>query len=115
MLFVMGIIDLSQSYVCASAARREYAAAMQNGAKLAEQMRKLEEERSGRKMAEANRDVLVEAIKRLEAELAEAKKRVTAMEEKLASTVGLEVERDKPKADLVDMTNKWMEKSQFCI
>ncbi|XP_062102575.1 uncharacterized protein LOC133812771 [Humulus lupulus] len=103
------------SYVCASAARREYAAAMQNGAKLAEQMAKLEEERSGRKMAEANRDVLVEAIKRLETELAEAKKRVSATEEKLVSTVGLEVERDKLKADLVDMTNKWMEKSQFCV
>ncbi|XP_062104657.1 uncharacterized protein LOC133815906 [Humulus lupulus] len=66
-------------------------------------------------MAEANRDVLVEAIKRLEAELAEAKKRVTTTEEKLVSTVGLEVERDKLKADLVDMTNKWMEKSQFCV
>ncbi|XP_062088619.1 uncharacterized protein LOC133795180 [Humulus lupulus] len=103
------------SYVCASAARREYAAAMQNGSKLAEQMAKLEEERSGRKMAEANRDVLVEAIKRLETELAEAKKRVTATEEKLISTVRLEVERDKLKADLVDMTNNWMEKSQFCV
>ncbi|XP_062094237.1 uncharacterized protein LOC133800297 [Humulus lupulus] len=78
-------------------------------------MAKLEEERSGRKMAEANRDVLVEAIKRLETELAEAKKRVSAVKEKLVSTVGLEVERDKLKADLVDMTNKWMEKSQFCV
>ncbi|XP_062085457.1 uncharacterized protein LOC133791551 [Humulus lupulus] len=103
------------SCVCASAARREYAAAMQNGSKLAEQMAKLEEERLGRKMPEANRDVLVEAIKRLETELVKAKKRVTATEEKLISTVGFEVERDKLKADLVDMTNKWMEKSQLCV
>ncbi|XP_062084358.1 uncharacterized protein LOC133790661 [Humulus lupulus] len=103
------------SYVCASTARREYATAIQNGSKLAEQMAKLEEERAGRKMAEANRDVLVEAIKKLEAELAEAKKRVTATEEKLVGTVGLELERDKLKADLVDMTNKWMEKNQVCV
>ncbi|XP_062094830.1 uncharacterized protein LOC133800787 [Humulus lupulus] len=103
------------SYVCASAARREYAAAIQNDSKLAEQMVKLEEERTGRMMVEANRDVLMEAIKKLEAELAEAKKKVTATEEKLVGTVGLEVERDKLKADLVGMTNKWMEKNQVCV
>ncbi|XP_062118412.1 uncharacterized protein LOC133832037 [Humulus lupulus] len=111
----MGVIDLSQSYVCASAARWEYVAAIQNGSKLTEQMAKLEEERAGRMMAEANRDVLVEAIKKLEAELAEAKKRVTATKEKLVGTFGLKVERDKLKADLVDMTNKWMEKNQVCV
>ncbi|XP_062076230.1 uncharacterized protein LOC133780607 [Humulus lupulus] len=102
------------SYVCASAARREYAAAVQNSSKLAEQALKLEEERAGRMMAKANRNVLVEAIKKLETELAEAKKKVGATEEKLVGTVGLEVERDKLKADLVAMNNNWMERNQVC-
>ena len=88
--------------------------ALQNNSKMAEQVAMLEEEREGRRMAETNCDVLVEAIKKLEAKLSVVKEKVVATEAKLVESVRLEMERDKLKADLVVMTNKWLEKSQFC-
>ncbi|XP_062094406.1 uncharacterized protein LOC133800459 [Humulus lupulus] len=103
------------SYVCAFAARREYAAAVHNSSKMVEQAATLEEARTGRRVAEANRDVLAEAVKKLEAELAEVKEKGASTEAKLVGSVEIEMERDKLKPDLVTMTNNWMEKIQFCV
>ncbi|XP_062112988.1 uncharacterized protein LOC133824135 [Humulus lupulus] len=107
--------ELLQSYVCTSAVRREYATVVQNSSKMAEQAAVLEEERAGRRVAEANCDVLVEAIKKIEAELAEVKEKMASTKAKLMGSVEQEMECDKLKAELVTMTNKWMEKSQFCV
>ncbi|XP_062103136.1 uncharacterized protein LOC133814157 [Humulus lupulus] len=53
-------VDGRDSYVCASAARREYATTIQNSSKMAEQAAMLEEERTGRRVAEVNRDVVAD-------------------------------------------------------